>query len=989
MNTGSSTQTASFGSYYAGGGVPNTGSAFVDGAPVIVQQYHIIALIPTQDAVQEFRVQVNNVEPEFGMAANGVISFTTKSGTNAFHGAAYEFLRNRVLNANTFFGNRAGLSRPAFTQNQFGANIGGPIVRNKTFFFFSYEGFRLVSGSTTTLTLPTAAQRAGDFSNTRTASGALIPIYDPSASPRTPFVNNVIPASRLSNAAVLMAKQLWALPNGPGAAFTGANNFTVNAPLGGRHDQYNFRVDHNLSEKQRLFARYTHWNLYNDAFDPQGLGYTGPKPITTRSSVLGDSYTLNPTMILDATVSYIRHYNQAIVPKLGTDFTTIGWPAAYNSEVQYRLPPSLNVQGFSASVGGGNPKYFAASDDLGASGSITKILGRHTIKFGGEYRRMRGNWGEGTGVGGVNNGFSFTNLFTAANPLSPGSTGSAMASFMLGLGSSGAISNYTFVAMQEVVGGAYIGDTFRATNKLTVNLGLRWEYPGYWTERFDHATVWESNALNPAIQSLGLPYKGDIVLVNSPRYPGRHTKDPHFDLFQPRVGLAYRFTETTVVRAGFGTTLFPNDTFRDMSPLASPVNQAPTLWVPTLDGSQTAVTTLDNPFPNGINQPPYRSPSYESALLGRQVGSPIPSDPAGYVAQWNFGIEHQFGEGAMLGVAYLGSRGIHLPGGFRNAYLGTSLDQIPDQYLSLGSQLVQQVTNPFYGTVQTGALSGKTVPLGQLLVPYPQYNGVFSTTVAAYDSNYHSLQVKFQKRFHSGGTFLGSYAWSKTLGNSDNQSVFAENCCGTTAILATVQDFNDIRADRSLLTFEVAHRLVFSYVVDLPFGKGKRFLGGATGPLDKIVSGWGFDGIFSYQSGFPLPMQAQENTINTQFYGGDTRPNVVLGCDKSISGRAQARLTQWFNTACFTQPSQFAFGDESRTDPNLRSPGIANADGALFKNTLITERVGLQFRAEVFNMANRVQFGPPGTTLGTAQFGVVSAQRNNPRLIQLSLRLSF
>jgi hypothetical protein len=426
-----------------------------------------------------------------------------------------------------------------------------------------------------------------------------------------------------------------------------------------------------------------------------------------------------------------------------------------------------------------------------------------------------------------------------------------------------------------------------------------------------------------------------------------------------------------------------------MSPLASPVNQAPTLWVATLDGSQMAASTLDNPFPNGINQPPYRDPSYESSLLGRQVGSPLPTDPAGYVAQWNFGIERELGEGAMMGVAYLGSRGIHLPGGFRNGYLGTSLDQIPDQYLSLGSQLLQQVANPFYGIVQTGALSARTVPYGQLLVPYPQYNGVFSTTVAAYDSNYHSLQLKFQKRFRSSGNLLVSYAWAKTLGTSDNQSVFAENCCGTTAILATVQDFNDIRNSRSLLTFEVANRLAVNYVLDLPVGTGKRILGGVKGPVGRMVSGWGIDGIVTMQSGFPLPMQAQQNAINTQFYGGDTRPNVAADCDKSISGRAQDRLTKWFNTACFSQPSQFAFGNESRTDPNLRSHGIANGDVALFKNTSLTEQVKLQFRAEVFNVTNRVQFGPPGTTLGTAQFGVVAAQRNNPRLIQLSLRLTF
>jgi hypothetical protein len=341
----------------------------------------------------------------------------------------------------------------------------------------------------------------------------------------------------------------------------------------------------------------------------------------------------------------------------------------------------------------------------------------------------------------------------------------------------------------------------------------------------------------------------------------------------------------------------------------------------------------------------------------------------------------------MAGLSYVASRGVHLMGGYSfSGIVGTSLNQIPDQYLSLGSQLLQQVPNPFYGTVKTGVLSNPTVPYGQLLTPYPQYAGVYSADVAGYDSNYQSLQAKAQKRFRAGGNLLASYTWSKNIGTTDNITSYIE---GTGYPFGQIQDFQNIRGSRAELSFSVRHRLVVSYVLDLPVGKGKRFLGNVSGPLDRIVSGWGLGGVSSFQSGYPLALTAQQSVLNTQFYGGATRPNVAAGCQKTIDGSAQSRLSQWFNTACFSQPAQFAYGSESRSDPSLRAGGIANFDASVFKNTQITERIAISLRAEAFNLANRVQFFPPGTVFGTAQFGVVSQQRNDPRSFQVSARLNF
>ena len=985
--TSATTNPPAFGSYYAGGGMPNTGGNFIDGSPVTVGFIHSTALIITQDAVQEFRVQVNNVEPEFGQAANGVVSFTTKSGTNQYHGTLYEFLRNRVLNANTFFGNSAGLPTPKFIQNQYGGALGGPVKKDKLFFFFSYEGFRQEQQRTLTYTLPTVTERAGDLSNYRSASGALIAIYDPSTSiPRTPFPGNKIPATRLSNSAQIFLKY-FALPNSAGAPFTSINNFNTNALFQGNSNQFNFRSDYNMSEKQRVFLRFTHWQLNQPRVDPQQTGAGSKFDETIHNAVVGDSYSLSPTTILDVRLSYTRLFFDVLNHQLGVDFTSLGWPSFYNSQIELPVPPQMSIQGFTVSGSGGGQHNESIADDDAVSGSVTKVMGRHTLKFGGEFRRMPNSWREPTAVvGSTANQFTFNNLFTSINPTSPAGTGAGIASYLLGLGSGGALLNYMFSAQEQRYAGAFAGDTFKVTQKLTLNLGVRWEYPGYWSERFNRAAVFEPNAVNPVVQSLGLPYQGDIVLVASARYPGRTTQNPSYKLFSPRVGLAWHATSNTVIRAGFGTAFLPNDVLRDESPIGSPVSMTPTFWNTTTDGSVTAAATLDNPFPNGFNQPVQRNPNFETLLLGNRAVAQIPNQPSAYMAQWNFGIERQIGDGSMIGVSWVGSRGIHLPAGLTGTTaLGYSIDQIPDQYLSLGSQLLQQVKNPFYGIVKTGTLSNPTIPYGQLLTPFPQYAGAYSSSSGPFDSVYQSLQAKFEKRIKGGGNLLVSYTWSKNLGTGDNISSFTEQ--GYT--LGTIQDLNNFRGSRSELSYDVPQRLVFSYVYDLPLGKGKKFLNTANGIADKIISGWGLDGVASFQSGYPLALQAQPSAINSQFYGGTTRPNVISGCNKVVSGSSQSRITGWFNTACFSQPGQFAFGSESRTDPNLRTSGVDNFDFSLFKTTAIREQVKLQFRAEVFNLANRVQFASPGTTLGTAQFGIVSGQQNLPRLIQLALRLTF
>jgi hypothetical protein len=395
---------------------------------------------------------------------------------------------------------------------------------------------------------------------------------------------------------------------------------------------------------------------------------------------------------------------------------------------------------------------------------------------------------------------------------------------------------------------------------------------------------------------------------------------------------------------------------------------------------------LSNPFPTGINAAPGRNANYESVLLGTALVLPIPGDATPYIMNWNAGVERQLSNTQVLDISYVGTRGNHLRmgGDATPSFGGPNINQIPSQYLSLGSQLLTAVANPFYGIVKTGLLAQPTVPYGQLLLPFPQYTAVYSPTTAGFYSDYHSLQAKYQKRFQAGGNLFVAYTWSKNLGNSETVN-------GHTEVLAPglPQNFNNLAAEKSLISYDVPQLLVISYVVDLPVGKGRRFLGNVHGVTDKLMSGWGVNGVTTISKGFPLDLQAQPTSLSTNFGAGTPRPNVVSGCNKIPSGSSQVRIGQWFNTSCFTAPSSFGFGNEARTDPNIRQAGIANYDFTLFKNTHVTERFVMQFRAEVFNLFNRVQFGPPGNVLGTAQFGVVSSQINTPRLIQMGLRLTY
>jgi hypothetical protein len=962
-----------------GGGMANQNATYVDGVPMNTAYFNQTAAAPTQDSVEEFRVQTNTASAEFGRFAGGIISLTSKTGTNEFHGTAYEFLRNKVLNGNTFFSNRSGLVRPPFTQNQFGGTFGGPIRRNKTFFFASYEGFRQRQGVNFVLSVPTAKMLAGDFSELPAGATIHDPLSSSNGSNRTAFPGNVLPASRLDPTAVILSKMLWTAPNQPGLN----NNWVNNASGGQDNNTLNIRVDHNLTEKQRMFARY---NLAKPAprlVAPYNTNiYTfGTRPSFYTTAVFGDTYSFSPTMFFDFRASFLRNHNFRYPDQLGLDLTTIGWPAGYNTQDLTRTLPQLCVTNYDFTYAGqggycqGNPQsvIIVTNNVFDLAPSVSKIMGRHTLKVGLELRKAQLMYLQQNNNSG---NFSFTSGMTAQNALAPGNTGYAFASMMLGFGAinsgTNALGLNAATTGLELYQAYYVNDTFVVNRKLTLNYGLRWEGMGPFYEKWDRHAVLLPGAQNPLVAN-----QGTVALVNSPGYPNRGISPHPYNLFSPRFGVAYRATDKWVIRTGAGINFLPTDGNILSSPFGAPINTISTPWVPSLDGGLTPAATLHNPFPNGITVPPQRSPNYQQALLGLAVSAPQPNNPYGYTVQYNFAVQRELQGGAVLEVAYAGLKGVHL---YR--FTGHQYNQLPDSYLALGTQLLQQVPNPYYGKVAVGTLAQPTVAYGQLLRPFPQYTGFLNVGEPDGNSRYHALQVKLEKRSQRAGTILVSYTRSKLISDLEQQAAFTS---GVGAYI--VQDYNNLRAERSLAAYDIPQTLIVSYVYDLPMGKGHSFLGHLPSAAEKLASGWGINGITTFQAGPPLSFIMATN--NTNSFGGTPRPNVSAGCAKSISGSAQSRLSGWFNTGCFSSPPAFSFGSQSRTDPSLRAAGVNNFDFAAFKNTAITERFSLEFRAEVFNLFNRVQFSPPNTTVGSSTFGVVAGQANNPRLVQLALRLRF
>jgi len=624
-----------------------------------------------------------------------------------------------------------------------------------------------------------------------------------------------------------------------------------------------------------------------------------------------------------------------------------------------------------------------------ASGSITKVLGRHTLKAGGMIRRA--GWIATPESGGVV--VNFNNAPTGYS-LATGLLGIAASSNAQAIGGSRAfLHSYGF----------FVTDKYQVTQKLTADVGIRWEQPGSYSEVNDWNTVILPNAPSPlgTINNSALgqtqSLTGVMAFVNSPLNPSRREEQLHSLLFSPRVGLAYRITNNTVVRAGYGISYLPATLSQD-GPNSNSVNTERT--------TATTGVTVSNPFPNGIYKPTRRDPAGLTILYGQNIQARLPSQPFSYVQQWNFSTERQFGNSASVSVAYGGARGTHLQAQGANTWSAFNVNQLPDQYLSLGADLETLVPNPFYNNAtfntpygQAALASSPTIMKGKLLLPHPQYNYMTAAGDRNSDSRYNSLQVGFKERFAHDGILSVAYTWAKLMSNTDTITQFLE---GGDSYQGTIQNNNNLKGEWSLSSSDFPQNLTIGYGVALPFGVGQRFLPNMHGPVGVLVNGWRVNGVTVFRSGQPLGLLANQSEIAKNFGGGGyyqngigqgtTRPNVVAGCDKNphMSDLEKVNNKKWFNQACFVQPGAFSFGNEPRTDPTLRRAGIKNFDFSVLKQTKIREGLTFSFTSEFYNLFNRVQFQAPGMAFyDGANFGVPTAQVNNPRQIQFGGRFEF
>ena len=1019
QNGGSRTNSIGFGNYAIGGGFGNQSQFYVDGVPSNAPANNLTSYIPSQDVVQEFRAVTNNVSAEYGNYAGGVINVTTKSGTNKFHGTAYEYLRNKVLNGNNYFSNHNGpggtaLPRPPLIQNQFGGTIGGPIVKDKTFFFFGFE--RQVQKNAVSpppFTIPTAAELKGDFS-----APGLPAIYDQSQPGSPQFqcngVLNVICPNRISvSGLALLTKEF---PTPPPGTATGANNFIVQEAVGGINEQYNARVDHRFSENNNLLARYTYWKGESNAYDAFGTKTQGQGPtgIFTHEAILGDTHSFNSSTVADVRLSFLRVFEHEFPVSSGIDLSQFGpgWAGLFPNGGNY---PGLSFNGSAgtsavSNVSGTGSQLYWYQNIYTLAGNITKLVGRHQIKLGATARRVQ--W-----ISGPQHGLVALTFDPVATENTASAGGSAVASALLGLPLSTGTNVNAGSRAYFTSYGFFGEDTFQATKKLTVTAGLRWDQPGAFSEVNNNDTVFLKKQVSPLGSFLNpatgqtQQLLGNVALVGTPAWPSHREDELHWKLFSPRLGLAYRVADRTVVRAAYGIS-YPPTTLSQDGPNISPITAAATTvinsYTPTNPSANNVQATASNPLPSGIIQPPGHT-APPSFFYGKSFAMRNPGYNLPYVQQWNVAVERQIGKDASLTLAYAGSRGTHLLAQGWATLSNIGINQLDEKYFALGTSsaagsggLNELLPNPFFGIITTpgSPISGPTITRGQLLRPFPQFDRILALDPYTGKSNYRSLQASFMKRFSGNGVLSVAYTWSRLMSNTDSVTAFLDE--GFIFGGAT-QDNNHPEREYSLSSYDVPHNLTVGYGVDLPFGHGKHFMSDAHGAANAVISGWRVNGITSLRSGVPISAwQIFAGSALSKFGGGQgyfgagglfMRPDLVSGCDLHTSGSREHRAaTGWFNTACF-QPVDTAnvvrFGNMPRNLSDLRTDAIDNWDFSIAKRTGISEQVYLEFTAEFFNTFNHPRFSLPDINVGDPTFGTITSQANQPRAIQFGLRLGF
>ena len=959
------------------GGRPRTNEYLFDGISVLQPEPGQVAFFPIVEAIQEFKVEVNSPPAEFGRFNGGVVNLTTKSGTNDFHGSAFEFLRNEALNARNLFApaTAANPKKPVFRRNQFGFVLGGPVIKDKTFFFGDYQGTRQQIARVRISTVPTVAQRSGNFAS---SLGALL-FLQPSGSISTTvtanpvnvidtngntiqarvgqifrpsdhraYAGNLIPVNTFDPIAAELLKR-YPNPTSAGAA----NNFTRIGTENTDQDQLDARLDHRFSSRDQIYGRYS---FAKDLTSPVTPLPDGSGNIT--SGVTG----LTGTRAYSFAENYVHLFNSRALNELRFGYTRRSIDRAATS---LDAPPSDSLQLPGIPTNGAFnetlPTFsIAGLQQLGPSANtasnfrtdVTQIFDavslqrdRHSLKFGVDSRWERLDVIQPPSPTGS---FNFNTLFTNSQAIPTiGSalstfTGNSLASFLLGQ-----VQTFSIDIQEKVLRPRahtmelFVQDDFKASSRLTINAGLRYTLNFPSTDADNQGAVFN-------LQTQQLEFLGQNGFSKSARR--LHKGD-----FGPRLGIAYRFNDKTVVRSGFGviwieqagiTTPFTVPQF----PFIQAVSQR------TLDNINPAFTLANGPTVTPIPIGPDAGLGQGVFTVDRDLGS-------GYAQQWNFAVQRELTKNLVVEVAYARSKITHV------GIPDTNVNQLTAEQLALGPALLTRVPNPFFGQIpRSSSLGDPTIPLAQLLKPFPRFTNVAFYRNNVGNTNYNALQAKLEQRFTNGLSFLVSYTRSKLI--DEASSVFdASILTGPIANFPVADSFNR-KLERDLSTGDIPNVFVASFTYDLPLGKGK------------LLGGWELAGVIQMQSGLPLAV-TQATNFNAFAGFGTQRPNLVTDPNLPSSERTTARF---FDTSAFTIAPQFTIGNSSRNP--VRGPQYRNADIAIIKRTYFGEYRNIEFRAEAFNVTNTPPLGAPATVAGAAGFGSITSA-GDPRVLQFGLKVNF
>ncbi len=881
---------------------------------------------PSIEALQEFKIQTNAYSAEFGRSSGAVVNATIKSGTNEIHGSLYEFLRNNVLDANNFFSNALGAPKPVRKRNQYGAAVGGPLVKNRTFWFADYEGLRDREGVPRARTLPLASEKAGLFSAA---------VVNPFTAGRSEFDRNpsgqwVIPQNRWDAVGAKIAA-LIPDPNVPGRNIYASTPITQT-----RQDQFDVRIDDQVSSKVIYFGRYSFVDTntfrpapfpglaegsFNDAF--------GANLNRSQGLALGLTWTVSPSFVGDFRLGWARGNYFTNPPNFGIDGPAeVGLKNVPNDPAILGGLPKINLQGFDAVGRATSTPQFQTPRSWNPRATFSWTRGRHFLRFGTEFLHVQTKINDlNATIGRIN----FDNRFT----------GRSVGDLLLGLPTELALTSFTVMDQGQNMYFYFLQDDFKLTPKLTLNIGLRYEYatpPRETENRFAN--------FDPATGTMRFAKDGGIF--------DRALVHPDRNNWAPRFGFAYSPTSRWVVRGAYG--VFYTHTVRQgregllgFNPPFLVDNLRSTGVTGSAAVASAAVFQLRDGYPAGLLDPNSLVPT-----ILRRSQDAFQRSP--YIQQYNFGIQYEFVRDWLLDVAYVGNKGTKL-NGFRNLNQRAVIDN-PN-----GSQSAGARPYPAFGDIQW------------------MENRVLSS--------YNSMQTRLEKRFSGGLSSLFSYTWGKALTEApDHISTSGGGAGLDTGTFREPQNPNNLKADRGLAEFDVKHRFVASYIYELPFGRTRRWGQSWNTMTNLLLGGWQVNGIHSFQGGLGLTATLGGSSVLS--VGGErrARPNRVPGQEAELPD-SQRTVEKWFNTAAFTRafsPSPQAFGNSGVGI--MRGPGFASVDLTLAKNFNLSESRYFQFRTEFFNAFNRASFDPPDIRADASGFGQILSARN-ARIIQFALKLYF